>query len=151
MRVRRTNPKEFAMAETVRQVDYFYIEVPNKVGEGARVLRALKEADVNLLAFSGFPAGRRAQLDFFPADAAAFKQVAKANRWKLVGPKRGFLVEGDDRIGAVADLVGKLADAKIDVIAIDAVSVVERYGALCWVAPRDVKKAAALLGVVSQP
>jgi hypothetical protein len=31
------------------------------------------------------------------------------------------------------------------------VSVVERYGALCWVAPRDVKKAAALLGVVSQP
>jgi hypothetical protein len=151
MRVRRTNPKEFAMAETVRQVDYFYIEVPNKVGEGARVLRALKEADVNLLAFSGFPVGRRAQLDFFPADAAAFKQVAKANRWKLVGPKRGFLVEGDDRIGAVADLVGKLADAKIDVIAIDAVSVVERYGALCWVAPRDVKKAAALLGVVSQP
>jgi hypothetical protein len=139
------------MAETVRQVDYFYIEVPNKVGEGARVLRALKEADVNLLAFSGFPVGRRAQLDFFPADAAAFKQVAKANRWKLVGPKRGFLVEGDDRIGAVADLVGKLADAKIDVIAIDAVSVVERYGALCWVAPRDVKKAAALLGVVSQP
>jgi hypothetical protein len=139
------------MAETVRQVDYFYIEVPNKVGEGARVLRALKEADVNLLAFSGFPVGRRAQLDFFPADAAAFKQVAKANRWKLVGPKRGFLVEGDDRMGAVADLVGKLADAKIDVIAIDAVSVVERYGALCWVAPRDVKKAAALLGVVSQP
>ena len=23
------------MAETVRQVDYFYMEVPNKIGEGA--------------------------------------------------------------------------------------------------------------------
>jgi hypothetical protein len=79
----------------------------------------------------------------------AFRQVAKDNRWKLVGPKRGFLVQGDDRIGAVANLVGRLADAKIDVIALDAVSVDERYGALCWVAPRDVKKAAALLGVVS--
>src|SRR5438093_6774951 len=54
---------------------------------------------VNLMAFSGFPSGRRAQLDFFPADAAAFKAVAKANRWKLVGPKRGFLVQGDDQIG----------------------------------------------------
>ena len=35
------------MAEAVRQVDYFYIEVPNKVGEGARVLQTLKEAGVN--------------------------------------------------------------------------------------------------------
>jgi hypothetical protein len=135
------------MAETVRLVDYFYIEVPNKVGEGAKVLRAVKDAGVNLLAFSGFPSGRKAQLDFFPADSTAFKQLAKANRWKVVGPKRGFLVQGDDRIGAVADLVGKLADAKIDVIAIDAVAVDERYGALCWVAARSLKKAAAILGV----
>ena len=135
------------MAETVRQIDYFYIEVSNRVGEGAKVLRAVKDAGVNLVAFSGFPSGRKAQLDFFPADSAAFKQLAKANRWKVVGPKRGFLVQGDDRIGAVADLVGKLADAKIDVIAIDAVAVDERYGALCWVAPRSLKKAGAILGV----
>ncbi len=136
------------MAETIRQVDYFYVEVPNKVGEGARILQTLKEAGVNLLAFSGFPAGRRAQLDFIPADPDAFKGVARANRWKLVGPKRGFLVQGDDRIGAVADLLGMLAGANISVTAIDAVSVDERYGALCWVAPRDVKKAAKLLGAV---
>jgi hypothetical protein len=138
------------MAESVRQVEYFYIEVPNKVGEGAKVLHALKDAGVNLHAFSGFPSGRRAQLDFFPADPAAFKQIAKANRWKPVGPKRGFLVQGDDRIGAVADLLGKLAEAKIDVIAVDAVSVDERYGALCWVAPRDMKRAAKILQVGSQ-
>jgi hypothetical protein len=136
------------MAETVRQIDYFYMEVSNKAGEGAKVLQILKDAGVNLIAFSGFPSGRRAQLDFFPADAAAFKSVAKANRWKLVGPKRGFLVQGDDRLGAVADLVGKLAAANISIIAVDAVSVEERYGALCWVAPRDVKKAATLLGAV---
>jgi len=136
------------MAEAVRQLEYFYVEVPNKVGEGAKILHTLKEAGVNLFAFSGFPSGRRAQLDFFPADPAAFRRVAKANRWKLVGPKRGFLVQGDDRIGAEADLVGKLAAASISVIAIDAVSVDERYGALCWVAPRDVKKASQVLGAV---
>jgi hypothetical protein len=135
------------MAEAIRQVDYFYVEVPHKVGEGAKILQALKNARVNLIAFSGFPSGRRAQLDFFPADPVAFKQIAKANRWKMVGPKRGFLVQGDDRIGAVADVVGKLADAKINLIAIDAISVDERYGALCWVAPRDMKKAARVLAV----
>ena len=78
------------MADTVRPVDYFYVQVPHRAGEAAKALRALKDAGVNLLAFSGFPEGRRAQLDFIPADAAAFKSVAKANKWKVVGPKRGF-------------------------------------------------------------
>jgi len=68
---------------------------------------------VNLLAFSGFPEGRGAQMDFSPTDTAAFKSVAKANKWKLVGPKHGFVIQGDDRVGAIADIVGTLADAKI--------------------------------------
>ena len=68
------------MPDTIRTVDYFYMLVPQKAGEAATVLRALKEAGVNLLAFSGFPEGRRAQLDFISAEAAAFKRVAKANK-----------------------------------------------------------------------
>jgi hypothetical protein len=133
------------MPDTIRQVDYFYVLVPHKAGEAAKALRALKDAGVDLVAFSGFPEGRRGQLDFIPADVSAFKTVAKANKWKLVGPKRVFLIQGDDRVGAVADIVGILADAKINVIAIDAVCADGRYGALCWVAPRDVKKAAQAL------
>lgn len=134
------------MDETIRLVDYYYVQVAQKVGEGAKVLRALKDAGVNLLGFSGFPEGRRAQLDFIPPDAAALKSAAKANKWKLVGPKRGFLIQGDDRVGAVADIVGKLADAKINITAIDAICADGRYGCLCWVAPRDVKRAAQVLG-----
>jgi hypothetical protein len=135
-----------AMADAIRQVDYFYVQVPQKPGEAAKALRALKDAGVNLLAFSGFPEGRRAQMDFIPVDAAAFKAVAKANKWKLVGPKRGFLIQGDDRVGALADLVSRLAEAGINITAVDAVATEGRYGALCWVAARDVKRAAQVLG-----
>ena len=134
------------MADTIQLVDYFYITAPNKSGEGARVLKTLKDAGINLLAFTGFPQGRRAQLDFIPADAAAFKQAARKAKWKVVGPKRGFLVQGDDRVGAVADLLERLGAAKINVTAIDAVCADGRYGAILWVAPKDVKKAATLLG-----
>lgn len=134
------------MADAIRQVDYFYVLVPNKAGEAAKALHALKDAGVNLLAFSGFPEGRQGQLDFIPADPAAFRSVAKANKWKLVGPKRGFLIQGDDRVGAIADIMDKLAGAKINVTAISAVCTEGRYGALCWVAPRDVKKAQQVLG-----
>jgi hypothetical protein len=133
------------MPDTIRQIDYFYMLVPHKPGEAARALHALKDAGVNLIAFSGFPEGRRGQLDFIPADVGSFKSVAKANKWKLVGPKRGFLIQGDDRVGAIADIAGALADAKINVIALDAVCADGHYGALCWVAPRDVKKAAQVL------
>jgi hypothetical protein len=134
------------MADTTRLVEYFYITAPNKPGEGARALNTLKDAGVNLLAFSAFPQGRQAQLDFIPADPAAFKQAAKGAKWTVVGPKRGFLVQGDDRVGAIAVLLERLAAAKINVTAIDAVSAGDaRYGAIFWVAPKDVKKTAALL------
>ena len=134
------------MPDTIRVADYFYLTVPDKPGEGARVLNVLKDAGVNLLAFSGFPEGRRTQLDVFPADPAAFKQAAKKAKWKVVGPKRGFLLRDDDRVGAVAELLERLGNAKINVTAIDAVSVDGQYGAIFWVAPKDVKKTATLLG-----
>ena len=135
------------MADEIRRVDYFYIQVANRPGEGARALGALRDAGVNLLAYSGFPEGRGAQLDFVPEDAAAFRQVAKAAKWKLTGPKKAFLITGEDRPGAIAEIIQKLADAKINVTACDAVAQGgARYGAILWVAPRDVGRAVKALG-----
>ena len=136
------------MAETVRSADYFYVMVPDKPGEGARILGELKRAGVNLVAYSGFPSGRGAQLDVVPADPTAFKAVAKQKKWKVKGPKRTFLIEGDDRVGACADVLGRLAAAKINVTAMDALAGGGRYAAILWVKPRDVKKTAAVLGAV---
>ena len=129
------------MADAIRVVEYFYVTVPDKPGEGARLLDTLRREGVNLLAFSAFPAGRKSQADFVPEDATAFRRVAKKAKWKVKGPKKGFLVQGDDRIGAIADLIGALAAAKINITALDAVSVQRRYGAIFWVAPKDLKKA----------
>lgn len=136
------------MADTVRIAQYFKVQVPDKPGEGSRMLGVLREAGVNLLAFSGFPRNRKAQLDFVPSDPVAFKNAAKQAKWKMQGPKACFLVEGDDRIGAGADLMTRLAESKINVTAIDAMcSGQGRYGAIFWVKPRDVKRAAKVLGI----
>ncbi len=128
------------MADAVRLVDYFYVAVPNKAGEGARLLDALRREGVNLLAFSAFPEGRKSQADFVPEDSAAFRRAAKKAKWKVTGPKKVFLLQGDDRVGLIADVVGALASARINITALDAVSVHGRYGALVWVAPKDVNK-----------
>jgi len=135
------------MTDTIRRVDYFYIETPNRPGEAARALKALKDAGINLLAFSGFPKGRRTQLDFIPADPAALVKAAKRAGWKLHAKKSCFLIQGEDRPGAVADILTKLADAKINVTAVDAVCAgADRYGAILWVKPPDLKRAAKALG-----
>ena len=136
------------MTDSVRKVDYFSMAVSDKVGEGVNVLSTLAEAGVNLLAFTGFPRGRRAQVDFIPEDSKLFSSVAKKSGWEVNPKKTGFLVQGDDHPGAIAGLLRPLADAGINVTAVDAVVAGEgRYGAILWVKPESVTKAGRLLGV----
>ncbi len=137
------------MADTIRTAQYFKVEVPDKPGIGAGALTMLRDAGVNLLAFSAFPRGRRSQMDFVPSDPEAFKTAAKRAKWKLKAPNTCFLIEGDDRPGALVDILAQLAGAKINVTALDAVVAGSgRYGAIFWVKPRDVKKASKLLGAL---
>lgn len=105
---------------------------------------------MDLLAYWGFPKGRRAQLDFIPADVTTFRAVARRAKLKFVGPKAGFLIEGDDRPGALAEILSTLARAKINVTACGAVAAGEgRYGAILWVKAQDVQRAAKVLGAVT--
>ena len=135
------------MADTIRIAQYFYVEIPNQPGVGAAMLATLRDAGVNLLAFSGFPSGRKAQIDFVPENAEAFRAAAKAAKWKLVGPKKVFLISGADRAGAVAELLTRLAQAQINVTAVDAVCASGgAFGAILCVEQRDVAKAAKALG-----
>jgi hypothetical protein len=110
------------MPDQIRLVEYFYIDAPDKPGEGARVLGYLKDAGVNLVAVHAFPKGRRSQIDFIPTDAAAFKAAARKARWKVVGPRKAFVIDGDDRVGALVDYANDLATAKINVTAVDALT-----------------------------
>jgi prephenate dehydratase len=135
------------MSDTVRKVDYFYVVVPDRPGECAKVLSALAAAGINLLAFSGFPSARKSQLDLVPEDSAAFKLAAKTLKIKLSPRKSGFLVQGDDRVGAINETLDELARAKITITAMDAVSSGDgHYGAIFWVEPQAVSRAAKLLG-----
>ena len=137
------------MADVIRKVSYFAMDVADKPGEAARVLTVLSRAGVNLRAFSGFPRGRRAQLDFIPEDVELFRKALSTAKLKVQSKKTGFLVQGDDRSGAVAEVLQKLADAAINVTAVDGVSAgAGRWGAILWVKPQSVVKAAKVLHAV---
>ena len=136
------------MADRVRKINYCYTKVPNYAGQGEEALRAWRDAGVNLLAYSAFPiAGRKAQMDFIPENMSAFKKVARKQGWRLSKVKKGFLITGQERLGAVHRHFAKLSDAKINITAADALAAGKgRYGMLLWVRPKQYARAARALG-----
>jgi hypothetical protein len=134
------------MADSVRKVQYAYVMVPNRPGHGARMLLELRNAGVDLVAYSGFPGKTGSQIDLVTPDMTGLKRVARQNDWKLSGTKKGFLIQGPDRIGAVHRHLARLAEKKINVVAADAVSAGKgRYGMILWVRPKDYARAARAL------
>jgi hypothetical protein len=135
------------MADTIRKVSYYYTTISDKPGEGVRLLDVLKRAGVNLLALHAFPSARKAQVDLVPADATLLTVAAQGAKIKLSKPKTAFLLDGEDRVGVLAGVLGRLGAAKINVTAVTGVCAgMGRYGAILWVKPRDVNKAATTLG-----
>ncbi len=105
------------MDDIIRKVDYFKAQVQDKAGEGARILSALRGEGINLLFFTGFPRGRKAQLDFIPENGPAFRKAAR-KAGLAVTKKTAFLVQGQDRPGVIAEvttLAGRLGVNVIDV------------------------------------
>ena len=136
------------MAAKIRKVNYVYIKAPNRAGQATRVLTALRDAKVNLLAFSGFPERRgTAQIDLVTDDLSGLKGVARREGWKLSSTRRAFLVQGTDEVGAALAALAKVAAKKINVIAADAVSAgMGRFGMIFWVSPPHYARAAKALG-----
>jgi prephenate dehydratase len=132
--------------DTVRKVNAFSTSVPNQPGEAFKVLAALVSAGVNLLGCTGLPRGRRAQIDVVPEDTRKFIAAAKEAGVSFSPKKTGFLVQGEDRPGALADNLKRLAEHEINVTAIDGLTAgAGRWGAILWVNEKDTSRAGRLL------
>ncbi len=137
------------MPDRVRRVSYWYFEVQDQPGEGAKLFEKLRDQKANLLHFTAFPTGGgKAQVDVVPEDPAAFAEAVKRAGLHPAGPKDAFLVQGGDRPGAAAETLRKLAAAKVNVIAANASTAQGGvFGMIVWVAAGDVANAARALGV----
>jgi hypothetical protein len=137
------------MAFTIRRVDYFYTTVEDKPGTAYRLLSQLAELGIDLLALTAVPVGpMRAQLTLFPAETGRFRSAAKQANLSLDGPHRALLVQGDDSLGAVAEVHEKLADAGVNVYASTGASGGHgTYGYVLYVRPEQFDQAARALEV----
>lgn len=137
------------MEVTKRKVQYFYATVEDRPGAAFRLLAKLAESAVNLLAFSATPTGpNHTQVVLFPEDPAALAEVAAQSNLVLTGPQSAFLVQGDDRLGALAEVHRILADARVNVYNSTGVTDGKGgFGYIIYVRPEDIDRAAHVLVV----
>jgi hypothetical protein len=135
------------MAYRVRKVNYCKLKVSSRAGQGEKVLSLIREAGISMQAFSGFPVGGgKAQVDLISDEMASIRKLAKQERWRLSDTKKAFLVQGSDEVGSVHKVIKKLAEAKINITAANAVAAGSgRYGMIMWVKPKSYRKAARIL------
>jgi len=137
------------MADAVRAIEYFNAIVGDQPGEGRRLLEHLSEKGVNLIAFTAFPiSANQTQLDFIPESPEKLKSAAVDAGITLIGPKKAFLVQGQDRGGALHEHHLTLANAGVNVHAANGVCDGQgRFGFVLWVKPEEHLEAAKAFGI----
>jgi hypothetical protein len=136
------------MALEIRRADYFHVSVKDRPGEAFRLLSQLSAGGVNLLAFGAMPTGPdRAQLTLFPDEAEALARFAEKAGLVLDGPHPALVVQGDDRLGALAQIHERLYEAKVNVFASNGVTDGRGgFGYVIYVQPGDIEAALSALG-----
>jgi hypothetical protein len=135
------------MAYRIRKVDYFYTTVRDRPGEAYSLLSQLADLGLNMVAFTAVPVGpTHTQLTLFPEDALKMESVAQRAGMHLDGPHSAFLVQGDDELGALANVHEKLFQGNVNVYASTGVTDGQgSFGYLIYVRPEDYDRAASLL------
>jgi predicted amino acid-binding ACT domain protein len=106
------------MALNVRTVEYFYVRIANDHDDAYRILAQLAEEDINLLAFSAVPFGEKhVEFTLFPEDSEVLRQAGARRGWSLAGPQHAVLIQGDDHLGATADIHKCLSEAGVAIYA----------------------------------
>ena len=137
------------MAFRIRRVEYFTATVQDQPGEAYKLLSQLADLGLNLLAFTAVPVGPlRAQLTLFPEDPRKMTSAARQAGLALDGPHPALLVQGDDELGALARIHGKIFEANVNVYASTGVADGRgSFGYVIYVRPEDYERAAEALGV----
>lgn len=136
------------MASAIRRVDYFYTTVKDMPGAAFTFLEHLAGEGVNLLAFAAVPLGpESAQFTLFPEDEGSLVRAARNVGFALDGPHTALLIQGSDRLGALAEIHAALYRSQINVYAATCVTDGKGdYGYVIYLRPTDIETALRALG-----
>jgi len=130
---------------TAKKITLLTIKVDAKPGALAEVLAELREAKVNITANWAYHLGpTEAQAHFFVAD---FDRAKQALARRTPKSENAFWVEDADQIGIYHNVLQKIAQAGINIMATDAFAIGGKFATVIFVDEKDVARTAKALGI----
>lgn len=137
------------MPFSIRGTEYYRANVADRPEEAYKLLSALADLGINQLAFTAVPLGPdQVQLTVFPEDPSRLEAEAKRAGLELDGPHPAILAQGDDELGALANIHRRLADASVLIYASSGVTDGKgSFGYVIYVREDQIGRAMEALGV----
>ena len=133
------------MPTCVKKVTAFKMTVDDRVGALADVAGQAANEGINFIGFVGYPtAPGKAELVGIPENPDKVRQVLPMSGM-AVESSEAIYITGDDQVGAMAGIAGKLAAAGINIRGATGMTVEGKYAFWLYVAPEDVDKACDVL------
>ena len=120
----------------VKRITVHCLEIEDKPGSLQELLGQAASANVDLLCFAAFSAGGKGQVHIGAKDESAFKACAQKAGIESTAAA-GFIIGGEDTVGAAADALKGLADAGINGVAGAAMACDGQYQMLVVVKASD--------------
>ncbi len=125
------------MSTTTKRIQTLDVALSPEPGSLAKIYNGFREVGVNVIASWGYEMG--------PGEAQAHFYAADIEKAKTTLTKMGFKpqinnacwIEGDDRVGAYAEVLTKLAKANVNVDATDAFAIGDRFAAVLFTQPKQ--------------
>jgi len=133
------------MAATWKTMTYFAFGLPNRPGELARFMEQLKAADIDLVGLWGYAEGEEnPRISCAPIDADACRSYLKDLGFELE-EGRTLYFSGENQPGALVETLEKIAEARINIEAIETVASGAMFGCFVWTAEKDWEALRSLL------
>lgn len=129
----------------ISRATYFVIATEDKPGQLARFSETTSAHEVNLEAVWSFGTGRgNAEILAIPKNPYDFRALAEESGWVF---REGscFRLTGEDRPGALADTLDRIAQEGINLHAVNAMAFGTQYTAYVWCGERDFEQIRKLL------
>lgn len=128
-----------------KRVAYFKAKIDDKPGALLALAKDLKAKKLDLIALKGVGQAGQGEILAFAKNPKKLKDAWTASG-TLAEEGTAFFLTGADKAGALVPSLEAISTIGVNIVAVEAIAVGGKFGALVWVAPGDVDKTAQALG-----
>ncbi len=129
-----------------KRVAYFKAKIEDKPGALLALTMDLKAKNLGLVGLKGVSGAGQGDILVIAKNPDKLRDAWKASG-VLTEEGAAFFISGADKTGVLVASLDAIAKAGVNIVAIEAIAIGGKYGAILWVSPEDLDKTAQALGV----